>query len=58
MITPEIVQTVLAVVTVGGVGGIWFRLGGVLRGQAEQEKDIARLDERVTYLEKSFWKGA
>lgn len=56
--TPEIIQTTFSFLAACGVGGIWFRLGGVLRAQETQEKDHTRLVSRVRDLERHVWKGA
>ncbi|WP_157889776.1 hypothetical protein [Tritonibacter mobilis] len=58
MNTAEMIQTVLGLIAVGGIGGVWFRLGSVQRGQDEHANDIKNLDGRVRELEIHIWKGA
>lgn len=58
MNSAEMIQTVLGLLAVGGIGGVWFRLGSVQRGQDEHQRDIDNLGGRVRELEIHIWKGA
>lgn len=58
MSAAEILQSVLGLLAVGGIGGVWFRLGSVQRGQDEHAKDIEHLGGRVRDIEIHLWKGA
>lgn len=58
MTPAEMIQTALGLLAVGGIGGVWFRLGSVQRGQDEHAKDIAALDGRIRAVELHVWKGA
>ena len=58
MNNPEILQSILGLMAVAGIGGVWFRLGSVQRGQDEHAKDIETLGGRVRDIERHIWRGA
>ena len=53
----DTLQLALALIAVGGIGGIWFRLGTAIKGIEDVEVDVRGLTARVRELEKHTWKG-
>ncbi len=44
MSDPELVQTILGLLAVGGIGGIWFRLGTLSARSDGFERRLTRLE--------------
>ncbi|AUQ50016.1 hypothetical protein PhaeoP83_01743 [Phaeobacter inhibens] len=45
MNTAEMIQTVLGLVAVGGIGGVWFRLGSLTAKTDHLESRVTRLEQ-------------
>ncbi|WP_413221177.1 hypothetical protein [Tritonibacter mobilis] len=45
MNTAEMIQTVLGLIAVGGIGGVWFRLGSLTAKTDGLERRVTRLEE-------------
>ena len=43
----EVIQIALGVLAVGGIGGIWFRLGSLTAKQTGLEGRVERLERKV-----------
>lgn len=55
MSTPEIIQTLLGVVILGGVGGIWFRLGSLTAKHDAMQRQHDGLAGRVSKIEERMF---
>jgi len=51
----EGLQTVLLVASVGGVAGIWFRLGRTLEVAESAHRRVSRLEDRLKRIEDHFF---
>ena len=49
MTGPESVQTALTVLAVGGIGGVWYRLGSLTAKTDAVERRITRVEERQNH---------
>lgn len=56
MTTAEAIQLALGIIALGGIGGIWFRLGQALTGLDAVKEDVRDLDIRVRHLETANWR--
>lgn len=52
----EFIQAGLAVVTVAGIGGLWFRLGQAIESNNNTHKKLDGLSGRVRTLEQRAWR--
>lgn len=50
MTTPETIQTILGLVAVAGIGGVWFRLGSLTAKSENHDRRISRLETSVDQL--------
>ncbi|PRZ48011.1 hypothetical protein [Tritonibacter scottomollicae] len=46
MMVAEMIQLALGLVAVGGIGGIWFRLGSLTAKTDGLERRVSRIEER------------
>lgn len=44
MIQTEMIQTVLGLLAVGGIGGVWFRLGSLTAKTEGLERRVTRIE--------------
>jgi hypothetical protein len=54
MTPAELIQTALGVLAVGGIGGIWFRLGTLTAAQRGTDRRCDGLQSRIERLEGTF----
>lgn len=46
MTPAEIIQTILGLMAVGGIGGVWFRLGSLTAKNEGLERRVTRLENQ------------
>lgn len=51
MTPPELLQTIIGLVAVGGIGGVWFRLGSLTAKTDGLDQRLGKVDQRVGKLE-------
>lgn len=51
----DILQSVLGLATIAGIGGLWFRLGQALESNSQTHTKLNSLTNRVRELEKTTW---
>jgi len=45
--TANLVQLILSLVAVGGIGGVWFRLGALVATKEDHERRLNRLENHT-----------